>query len=184
MNIKVRTVKYSSVDLTIHESAAAAHKVWLNGPSGHRYKAHSLLTKDSLYAAITLSPLPVIPSQEPGRGRRDYGVIGRFNIFSTIEHVKPPIITLVVVTPPPDAKCLSVTSQAMLLLDACGRCTPIEEFQQIYAATQVQQWESLIRSKPSRAFMARQLGCSPDKLRLRLPSPAKTPIKDRLGGPS
>ena len=32
MNIKVRTVKYSSVDLTIHESAAAAHKVWLNGP--------------------------------------------------------------------------------------------------------------------------------------------------------
>lgn len=184
MNINVRTVKYSSVDLSIHKSVSAAYQVWLQGPSGHKYKAQSLLTGESLSDAIALSPLPVIQNQKPRRGkRRDYGVLGRFNIFSTIVQVEPQVVTLLVVTPTQDAKSLDVISQAMLLLDACGRCTPIDEFQQIYAASQVRKWESLIRSNPSLAFMARKLGCSLEQLRPRRAPPDK-PIRDRLGDSS
>ncbi len=173
IRFRISTVKYATADFRLHPWARTAHDIFLkSGSIAHRYPGHKLLSQHALSDALRLSPLPVIRMDNSGR-RATFGVIGRFNIFHQLTEIAPNRVTLAIIAPEYDKRGIvsrfMAATQGMIILDAGGRCAPIQEFEAVWSEARRHQrgLTSLIDGKPSIRKVSKRLGCKPDKLRRR-----------------
>lgn len=172
-----RRVKFSTVKLSVHESAKAAREVWFAAiDHGRPYHPDCLVKEAALVDAIQCSPLPVIKGDKI-ENLQHYHVLGRFHIldqlraFAAIEHFKRLKVTLALLRPPKgddwDEARFESLAQALLILDNCGRGRPIDVLKQVYDETWRKGWRSLIEPRPTCALMAKSVGCLESQLRRR-----------------
>ena len=185
LKIGLRQVRYTNVQLSIHESAIEVYETWRNYGMEDYSRFDDKIFEDGPWAnALQLSVLPVVEGDRHLRPRL-YEAIGRFHTYTQIDALRPEHVTLAVLQPN-DGKqwedgCLQTLAQAMLVLEAFGRREPTEEFTFILAAAKPGRWPALASRKLSLAGLAEFLRCGLDALRLpRTSKEFKPLIRDTL----